>query len=661
MEDLLRPRIVASRLLNWWRERSPKGAAVATPLDDLVAALGLEVTTFAPELHPGTLGFLEPGEDLIFLRAGLSEPVRRFTLAHELGHAVLHRSSGTAATLASQLTGAANPPAPLDSCDLNDLEAPLDLAGLSDETLRPGQAYSARARRESEANAFAAALLLPADRLRSIYLASREGERLGMRPAVPARALAERFGVSEDAVLRRLSALLTPGYDQVEQVAAAAETEAAEDDAHVATRGHGAGRDALDEDQRTAAQSATPALIVAGPGTGKTSTLVARVAHLVREEGVAPASILALTFSNKAAREMRERLALLLAAEPSRLHAGASDAPPTPITLPQVGTIHAFCGELLRQYGPRVGLRPDFRLVTQTEGYFLLRRLTGALDLNHYQPLGSPAMYFPDLLAAISRAKDELVDPARYAELADTMRAAARTPEQREAATRAQEVARVYTAYQQALATRGDPDFGDVVRLAVQLLQEHPDVLAEVRGRYAHLLVDEFQDINRAMGVLLQTLSGAQGPLWAVGDPDQAIYRFRGAFPANIARFGAEYPGANVHRLGRNYRSYRPILDAAHAVAESFIPGPQRPTLHATRGKGASRAPRAVTLATAPDEAAELAGLVAAIQEQQAGGARCWIKRCSAGRVAVRSGWWRRCTRRESRRGWWRRCWSRTM
>ncbi|HEX6819695.1 MAG TPA: UvrD-helicase domain-containing protein, partial [Ktedonobacterales bacterium] len=616
MEDLLRARLVASHLLHWWRERSSTASSVATPLEELAAALGLEVATFAPELHPGTLGFLEPGEDLIFLRAGLSEPVRRFTLAHELGHALLHRSSGTAAALASQLTGSANAVTTLDSCGTDDLEAPLDLAGLGDETLRPGQAYSARARRESEANAFAAALLLPADALRDVYVGELSGKRARSRPDITARSLAERFGVSEDVALRRLGALLTPGYEQLER-----QTELLASLEHGAQAGSGAGQGTLDDDQRAAAQSATPALIVAGPGTGKTSTLVGRVAYLVRDEGASPSSILALTFSNKAAREMRERLALLLADTPIP---SDENGAPAPLTLPQVGTIHAFCGELLRQYAPRVGLRPDFRLVTQTEGYFLLRRLSANLDLSYYQPLGAPAMYFPDLLAAISRAKDELVDPERYAELAQAMQTAAHTSEQRVAAARAMEVAQVYAAYQQALAARGDPDFGDVVRLCVKLLQEHPDVLAEVRSRYVQVLVDEFQDINRAMGVLLQTLAGARGPLWAVGDPDQAIYRFRGASPANIARFDAEYPGAQVRRLGRNYRSYRPILDVAHAVAETFIPGVERPQLHATRGSetdgSATGGKRGVTLAVAADDAAELDGLVVAIQARHAAG-----------------------------------------
>jgi superfamily I DNA/RNA helicase/Zn-dependent peptidase ImmA (M78 family) len=664
VEDLLRPRLLAARLLRWWRTReeasadgnaaasapsstassaASSAATAATPVDALVAALGLDVATFPAAAHPGTLGYLEPGEDLIFVRAGLAEPVRRFTLAHELGHAVLHRGSGAAAEAAGALVGPNDDGSTFDPCDNDDLKAPLDTVAMSDETLRPGQAYSARARRESEANAFAAALLLPADRVREIYLTlptassaaaapndttdqAAQATRNGSRNAPsrtsrtsrasrlsPARALAERFGVSEDVVLRRLAALLVPDEEALEELAEA------EPSASASWPPITPGPQPLDADQRAAANAVPPALVIAGPGTGKTSTLVGRVAHLVREEGVPPGAILALTFSNKAAREMRERVGRLLAVAPVPADPATLLAAPLPV----ISTIHAFCGDLLRQYAPLVGLRPDFRLITATEGYFLLRRLARDLELSYYQPLTAPALYFPDLLAAISRAKDELIDPAGYTALTAAMGAAARTGEEHLAAARAAEVAEVYTAYQQALEERGDPDFGDIVRLAVRLLREQPDVLAEVRARYTHILVDEFQDINRAMGVLLGTLAGAAGPLWAVGDPDQAIYRFRGASPANIVRFESEYPGARVPRLTRNYRSYRPILEAAAAVAGEFIPGESSEADEVRTARAADRGMPSrpcVTLASAPDDTAEPAGLVAAIRARHAAG-----------------------------------------
>ncbi|MGZ3676818.1 MAG: ATP-dependent helicase, partial [Ktedonobacterales bacterium] len=519
--------------------------------------------------------------------------------------AVLHRAGGMAALfdehpldVPETVTDA------FDDCDDADVTGPADPLALNDETLRPGQAYSARAQRESEANAFAAALLLPADRLLAAYLGADSPQR-SWRPTP--RALAERFGVSEDVVLRRLAALLVPTAGEADLIAAAGEQTAA---------GQGAGwASPLDGWQRAAATTRTPALVVAGPGTGKTSTLVGRVMHLVQEQGVAANTILALTFSNKAAREMRERLRAALTA--TQDSGDPFESPP----LPMVSTIHAFCGDLLRRYAPLVGLRPDFRLVGATDGYFLLRQMAGQLALNHYQPLSQPGFHFPTLLAAISRAKDELADPERYSAVAQAMTERAQTPEERHEAERATEVAAVYAAYQAALAERGDPDFGDVIRLTVRLLREQPEVLAEVRERFQHVLVDEFQDINRAMGVLLHTLTAFDGALWAVGDADQAIYRFRGASPANLSRFTAEYQAAEVQTLERNYRSMADILEAAAAVAGSFLEGRgdafARPALTAVR-QPASDDSGIVTLASAPNEAAELGRLAEAIRERQA-------------------------------------------
>lgn len=597
MEDLQRPHVAAERLLKLLASDEQHPSA-ATPIETLCERLGVDVLLFNPETQRrGVLGWLEPGENVIYLRHGLPKPIRRFTLAHELGHYVLHRrpDAGTPSLFVLEPDGgdATLDLGALDDCDDRDLDTPIDPLSATDETLRPGQAYSARARRESEANIFAAALLLPPARLLTAY---RERARRGTHNARRGRlrALADRFGVSEEVLLRQLAALLTPTG---------------------VTHGEGAGSDAgsrstrLDAWQRAAASSETPALVIAGPGTGKTSTLVARVAHLVMERSVLPRQILALTFSNKAAREMRQRLDALLRVSDS----GEGDEE----SWPTVSTLHAFCGDLLRRYAPLAGLRPDFRLVSETDGYFLLRELAGTLRLAHYQPLSAPAMHFPALLAAISRAKDELCEPEGYAASAVRMLEDARTPEAREVAERAVEVAVVYGAYQAALEARGDADFGDMIRLAVRVLREHPDALAEMRERYQHILVDEFQDINRAMGVLLHTLAGDSGPLWAVGDADQAIYRFRGASPANLSRFESEYPTARIHALRQNYRSRPIVLDAAAALAGAWLDGGElahEPLRSARGGAGA------ITLAAAPDDAAELAGLVAAIRAREQSG-----------------------------------------
>lgn len=570
------PGLAATRLRAWLRQGAAFDADAPIPLDALVAELGLTVASFDERLHPGVLGYLEPGEDLIFLRADLTETMRRFTLAHELGHALLHRRSGLAAEI-----GAAAGDEGLDALRCEDLDVETDAAD-EDETLRPGQVYSMRAQREGEANAFAAALLLPATATLTTYaaLCARNAER-------PSLALAQRFGVSEEVALRRLVALLTHPDEERDETAAQAFTPAAP----------------LDADQRRAARTHAPALIVAGPGSGKTSALLARIAYLTTERGVAPERILALTFSRKATEELGARLARALGEQSAT---------------PRINTIHAFCGDTLRRYAPLVGLRPDFRLVTEIEGYFLLRRIVNHAPLVHYTPLSGPTMLFRELLRAISRAKDDLKTPADVRQAADAMARDATSAEEREAAERAMEVATLYASYQAALDERGDVDYGDLIARMAQLLREEPQVVADLRARYEHVLVDEFQDINRAMRILLRTLMGSRGALWAVGDADQAIYRFRGASPAAMRHFAHDYHEARVIPLGRNYRSRPQILRAASAFATAFLPGADRLALIATRDTAPAQP--AVILASAPDAGAELDGLARMMRERVVAG-----------------------------------------
>ena len=251
-------------------------------------------------------------------------------------------------------------------CAETDLDAASGDWDLGDEALRPGQAYSARARREAEANQFAAELLLPANLVRTAYIETRSN-------GASVRTLARRFAVSEDVALRRLISLLSLGFEDAET-------------SHFATDEQEArGVADLSAEQREAAEAPTPALVIAGPGTGKTSTLVGRIAWLIHEQHVEPERILALTFSNKAAREMRNRVGQFLStvAETSD-HNGETNEVETlrQITrAPAISTIHAYCGELLRRYGHLVGLRPDFLLIGPTDGYFLLRSLVEQLPL----------------------------------------------------------------------------------------------------------------------------------------------------------------------------------------------------------------------------------------------------------------------------------------
>ncbi|WP_069804585.1 UvrD-helicase domain-containing protein [Thermogemmatispora onikobensis] len=603
--------------------------AEALPLDELVAWLGLEVATFHPADHPpGTYGYLEPGDNLIWICRNLPEPQRRFTLAHELGHVILHRP--VTETMRLLLPGLEEILGPLTSrlaalaqeeqdqterCGEGEIREEIGALadeGSVEELLGPGQSYSPRSQRELAANLFAAELLMPLESVRALYVEQ------GLPPA----SLANRFGVSQAAMLNRLTGLLKE-YPPVMESRAQPEQQLPEppqrrlEPACVSVPAPaGAGR-SYDEFQQAAIAAETPALVIAGPGSGKTSTLIGRAEYLIRSCGVAPRSILALTFSRKAAEEMQERLGQAL-----RTSAGPKSVA---WELPTVSTFHAFCAEFLRQYSELAGLRPDFTLVDDAEGYFLLRSLTPRLPLYYYHHLTQPTLYFPDILKAISRAKDELVTPERYRQLAEQMLEQAQTVEEREQAERAREIASVYALYQEELERRGDIDFGGLIMLTVQLLEGHSDLLQQLQHRYQHILVDEFQDINRASGVLLRLLAGEARRVWVVGDANQAIYGFRGASPANIVRFREDYPGAVVLSLSRNYRSRPDIVALAEAFRLQRLEAGQLGEEAALRHNEAVRPSLPepyVTLAVAEDEAAELAGLVADLQERSRQGYR---------------------------------------
>jgi DNA helicase-2/ATP-dependent DNA helicase PcrA len=577
----------------------------ATPVERIAAWLGCEVATFHPDDYPrGTYGFLEPGEPLIWLCRDLSASLRRFTLAHELGHVVLHSHIPTghdlpANTLSHALLSTGTEVSPDDPCQLQDVSE--ELSGLlsqqqAEELLGPGLAYDPRSQRELAANLFAAELLMPLERVWELYVIQ------GIAPDT----LAALFNVSQAALLNRLTGLLTGAPARSENAAPAKEERGEATARGVAEEPQPAvAKKHYDEFQRAAIEAPTPALIVAGPGSGKTSTLIGRAEYLMREQGVRPEQLLALTFSRKAAREMQERLRPVL---------------PAGVPPPTISTFHAFCAELLRTHGPRVGLRENFALVDDAEGYFLLQSLAEHLPLNHYQNLHNPASPFRDFLKAISRAKDELISPARYQELAREMYLQAADDNARLAAERAQEVAEVYELYQRSLEQRGDSDFGGLIMLAVQLLNEHLDVRAELEQRYQHILVDEFQDINRASGVLLCLLAGEQKRVWVVGDQNQAIYGFRGASPANIANFRQDYPDAVVLPLSRNYRSRPDIVQLADTFRGALL---ERKTGADTVQTARETENEAyITLAVAPDEASEVRGLVNDIQQRLAEGYR---------------------------------------
>ena len=327
--------------------------------------------------------------------------------------------------------------------------------------------------------------------------------------------------------------------------------------------------DPLDGLNRSQLQAVThvggPLLVVAGAGTGKTRTLTRRFAWLV-EQGIPAEAILALTFSGAAAAEMRERLETLIEAPYEELN---------------VATFHSFCSKLLQDEALEAGLAPFFSTVTPADRLALLLERLDELELRHHQIRGNPAPLLASFVSRIDRLKDEMVDAAEYD------RWAAGLPDgddaERAHAAREREFAAVYRDHDRLLAERGALDFGDLILRAFRLLHEKPHVRRRLDERFRHVLVDEYQDTNFAQGMLLRLLVEERREVTAVGDDDQAIYRFRGASEKNLREFERELPGATVVRLERNYRSGRRILDAALAVVEGQ-PGHIGKKLTGTRG-----------------------------------------------------------------------------
>jgi DNA helicase II / ATP-dependent DNA helicase PcrA len=306
----------------------------------------------------------------------------------------------------------------------------------------------------------------------------------------------------------------------------------------------------LNEAQKAAVNHGEgPLLIVAGAGTGKTTVLTRRYAHLLEKEKLTTENILAVTFTEKAAGEMEDRVLQLL---PN----GTYDF--------WISTFHGLCQRLLEKYALEIGLPNRFRLLTETDGWLLLKRHLDELPLNHYRPLGNPVKFLSELLKHFSRAKDEGVTPEKYLQFAKDAVLDGDTEFVTSERARLQELADCYFAYRNILRTEGALDFGDLIIETLRLLKECPHVLKELRAEFRYILVDEFQDTNWAQYELIKLLAGDQKNLTVVGDDDQSIYKFRGASLANILQFKDDFPDAATVTLTENYRSNQAILDAAY-------------------------------------------------------------------------------------------------
>ncbi|MGI6149015.1 MAG: DNA helicase PcrA [Firmicutes bacterium] len=289
---------------------------------------------------------------------------------------------------------------------------------------------------------------------------------------------------------------------------------------------------ALNPSQRQAVETINgPLLVIAGAGSGKTRVLTYRIAHLIQAHKVPPYRILAVTFTNKAAQEMQERIMDLVGP-------AAADV--------WMGTFHSICVRILRADGHRLGYRSNFQIFDTVDQTAVVRECLVELNLDskRFDP--------SSILASISRAKDSLLSPAQYSE------AAADFWEKK--------VAQVYGKYQAKLEKSNAVDFDDLIRLTVMLLDNYPEVLEKYQNRFSYILVDEYQDTNHAQYKLVHLLASGHGNLCVVGDEDQSIYAFRGADIRNILEFERDFPQAKVIKLEENYRSTKRILDAANSV-----------------------------------------------------------------------------------------------
>ena len=328
--------------------------------------------------------------------------------------------------------------------------------------------------------------------------------------------------------------------------------------------------DGLNAEQRRAVVHGTgPLLVVAGAGTGKTQVITRRIAWLIASRTARPSEILALTFTDKAAAEMQVRVDQLVPY-------GYADT--------TIATFHSFGDRLIREFALELGLPSDARVLSRPEAVIFMRERLFDFELDVYRPLGDPTRFLGALAGHFSRCKDEDISPAAYLACADRQvgmahklalaagRPATSDAERRasaaatDAAARQLELARAYARYQALLGEAGLIDFGDQVSLALRLLRESPAARLELQQRYRYILVDEFQDTNRAQAELVALLAEGHRNVTVVGDDDQSIYRFRGAAASNILEFRQRYRRSRLVVLRRNYRSRAEILAASHRL-----------------------------------------------------------------------------------------------
>ncbi len=522
----------------------------------------LDVVSVPASAINDSRGELRVAEGCVYYDEALdADPTQKLiVLAHELGHLLLHPRVHSAVGFTDPILGSAY------------------LADGAGAIAR----YSAKMREEAEANAFALEFLCPAPDVfaRWRFNADESADRIATEIELPIDIV--RAQLAEGFYGHVL------GQDEIRETHR--------------------GEWPLKEYQKRAAERVgVPVLVNAGPGTGKTATLVGRVAFLLGELHEAPANILILTFSNDAAEELRERLA-------SRF----GDAIANQLT---ILTFHAFGVEFLRLHGKFVELDAEPVILDEAAQQELVLELLGRCGCDAILNLREPEETAEQAVDSIAFCKDRGLGPAE-------VKAALRT--EHAAGTGAPDLAReeaflaLFETYEAERQKRSAVDFGDLILLPLLILRSEAQVREAYREKYRWIMVDEYQDVGRSVAELLEQLAGPANPPWVVGDKRQAIYRFRGAHPENVDEFVHKFPGAETYDLEENHRSCEVIVEAANQLA-TLLADPSH-----TGGEwhrrwrsafdGNSVGEVAIRIAEARSDVAEYAGIVAQVESWQAEG-----------------------------------------
>lgn len=540
-------------------------------------------------------GRLDPN-GTVFINRNAAQIRKAFIAAHETGHLRLKHPlrplhTGVAGSFLSGHD--AHHPIAFEDTEATVNDQPCASELISRDGVAP--AYRERDRFELEANIFAAELLAPLHVVRRYIEFHKEDWTV--------EKMAAYFGLSHGAMMNQLVAALIscPRPDALEKSAQGQPLELRD-------------RLKLNDGQKDAAYCQPPALVIAGPGAGKTGVLTARYVHLVNEDKVPPRRILAVTFSNKAAAEMQERISRDLSDHAHEI---------------QIFTYHSFGRFLLQSYGPHIGLEEDPVVLSEADSFVLARNHIHELPMGQFTNFSDPTRHLDQLLTRVKSLKEEQISPDEFARRVEKWSnelhvldvsdygedALEEHGKNKEDAAKCLDLAGFYAAYEELRDRKKHVDYADLINLAISLF-DVPEVAATISGLYDHILVDEFQDVNTSCGQLIHKVDAGRGIIWAVADPRQSIYGFRGASLSHLARFEKDYPGAQVKKLEINYRSVEEVVRAGDAIQFPLVADGKAfvaPKLRAD--KGSSPNLPVVRVDICSTEAQEIAQLVKNVAE----------------------------------------------